>query len=190
MIIIGFSLFLALICGWMNHGSLLNLERIKIKSALFFIAGLILQIPLRLGMPVDDYFPDYLLGNQLYILSLFLILFTILMNIRLPGFKFLAIGASMNFLAITANGGKMPISYKAVGIAGMMKDFEIAIESGEWVHFTISKQGETLFPFLGDIIPLPLGNYFSRVISPGDILIALGIFLFIFYSMRKTFTTT
>lgn len=190
MIIIGFSLLLALISGWLSRGSLFNLEKVKFRSLYIFIAGLILQIPLRLGIPVDDYFPDYLLGNQLYILSLFLILFTILMNIRLQGFKFLALGASMNFLAITANGGKMPISYKAVGIAGMMRDFEIAIEGGGWIHFTISKQGETLFPFLGDVIPLPLGNYFSRVISPGDILIASGMFLFIFYSMRKTFTTT
>ncbi|MBT9129984.1 MAG: hypothetical protein DDT42_01078 [candidate division WS2 bacterium] len=190
MIIIGFSLLLALIGGWLNGGSLLNLEKVKFKSVLFFIVGLMLQIPLRFGIPIDDYFPIHLLGNHLYILSLFLILFTIIMNLRLPGFKFLALGASMNFLAITANGGRMPLSYKAVEIAGMMKDLEIALQSGEWVHFAISKPGETLFPFLGDIIPLPLGSFFSRVISPGDILIALGVFLFIFYSMRKPFTTT
>ncbi len=183
--IILLAVIFGIIVGWIGKGTLKNLESIKLKNLGFLIAGIILQIPLRFSLSFEGPLEKYLLGEHLYILSLALILITTFSNLNYTGIKILALGSSLNFIAITSNGGRMPVSIKAVEIAGILKDVQEAMKGEGWFHFILIERGKTLFPFLGDVIPLPLSGSFSRVVSIGDLFIFLGIFLFLYSSMRK-----
>jgi Family of unknown function (DUF5317) len=88
-------------------------------------------------------------------------------NWQLPGMPLIAVGAALNLLAISVNGGVMPASPTALAGAGLGVD-----EPGF--------QNSTALPeprlaFLGDVFHLPASWPLSNVFSVGDILIAVGV---------------
>jgi hypothetical protein len=119
-------------------------------------------------------------GPALYVASTVAVLSALLRNLRMPGFAVIAVGAGLNLLALTANGGYMPSSPEAWqalnGVAALPT-----------THYTNSALASsmTAFPYLGDILvlprPLPLANVFSF----GDVLIGLGAALFLVWTMRR-----
>jgi hypothetical protein len=84
-------------------------------------------------------------------------------NRRLAGVKLIGVGAFLNALAITLNGGVMPATRTAERIAGMhlRPGFE---NSGPIAHAHL--------PWLGDVIPWP--GPLPNVLSVGDLLIFTG----------------
>ncbi len=99
----------------------------------------------------------------------YLILLGVLwLNLAAPGMKLFGLGSLLNFLAIAANGGAMPVSPSALAFLNMNKT-----PSGTHTLLT----AESRLPFLTDIIPLWMP--YPQVISVGDILIVAGMFLFI-----------
>jgi hypothetical protein len=106
--------------------------------------------------------------------SFLLIMTAMILNREKYGFRPMIAGCTLNFFALLLNGGKMPVSLKALEIAGLPHLMDMsssprhqAMASGhvEW---------------LGDWIPFftPVGTNF--VLSPGDILVGIGLILFIF----------
>ncbi len=67
----------------------------------------------------------------------------------------------------------MPVSLDALTTAGLTESF---VENSSTLALASST---THFPFLGAIIPLPLPGALAEVISPGTILIGLGLFMII-----------
>lgn len=98
----------------------------------------------------------------------------IALNFTVPGIKTFGAGTLMNFLAIAANGGAMPVSAKAIELSG-----QSGTPTG--LHTLIGEQ--TRLWFLSDIIPVPVPLPQRGVISIGDVLIIAGIFAFIQYRM-------
>ena len=87
-------------------------------------------------------------------------------NRRVPGIWLLALGASLNLLAITANGGVMPADPDALRLAGWpvtSSDFE---NSAALAHPRLA--------FLGDVFAIPRFVPLANVFSIGDVLIVLG----------------
>ncbi|HPP76283.1 MAG TPA: DUF5317 domain-containing protein [Armatimonadota bacterium] len=98
-------------------------------------------------------------------------------NRKLPGIKWLLAGWLLNFAPILTNGGRMPVSKWAVKIA-----YGSGQEGRMLQHIWMSSQ--TKFNFLGDFIPLPTPLVaIPEVVSPGDILMAVGLFLLIQLTM-------
>ena len=87
-------------------------------------------------------------------------------NRRFPGIGLLALGASLNLLAITANGGVMPADPDALRLAGWpvtSSDFE---NSTALAHPRLA--------LLGDVFAIPRFVPLANVFSIGDILIVLA----------------
>jgi hypothetical protein len=88
-------------------------------------------------------------------------------NRRLPGVPLIGLGALLNAIAMSVNGGVMPASPSALTAAGL------PLEAGRYVNSGVVPDAR--LAFLGDIFaipePLPLHNVFSV----GDILIAIGV---------------
>ena len=88
-------------------------------------------------------------------------------NRRVPGMALTALGAALNLLAITANGGVMPASPAALAAAGLPVD-EAGFQSSTAVD------GPQL-AFLGDVFAIPASWPLSNVFSVGDVLIGVGL---------------
>jgi len=88
-------------------------------------------------------------------------------NWRVPGIVLTALGAALNLLAITANGGVMPASPAALERAGMAVD-DPGFQSSSAV-------ADPRLVFLGDVFAVPAAWPLSNVFSVGDVLIVVGL---------------
>jgi hypothetical protein len=167
--VILFGVVLAVIVGRLRGGSPAGLANHGIKGLALVWVALALRLAIDLLAKWDIelawlQFPAYIL------------FFCVLgLNLAQPGIKTFTCGTALNFLAIAANGGAMPVSAGAIELAGLA-----GTPAG--THVLLSEN--TKLWFLTDVIPLhlpflPLG----QVISIGDILITCGIFIFIQHKM-------
>ncbi len=90
-------------------------------------------------------------------------------------------GLGLNSLVIALNGGRMPISEDALLRATHVVDPQAAVASLDPRHVVVGPL--TRLAVLGDTVPLRLEN-FGAVVSPGDVLMALGLAGFVQGQMR------
>jgi len=93
--------------------------------------------------------------------------------VGLQGVLPLLLGVACNAVVIVANGWRMPVSLVAAQITGL--DTRLLLQGSERRHVLMTSQSHVAF--LGDTIALPAP--FSRVVSAGDILIFIAMFLLI-----------
>ncbi len=107
------------------------------------------------------------LAVWLVLLSYLPLLTVVALNQRMPGMWISGVGILMNFTVIALNNG-MPILPEAFELAGGT----IANLTLDAKHVILD--GTSHVPFLADIIPMP-----GSVISLGDVLLAVGLGVFI-----------
>jgi hypothetical protein len=90
-------------------------------------------------------------------------------NRRIPWVWLVALGGALNFAAISANGGVMPASPRALEGAGFALDPEGFVNSGAVAHPHLQ--------LLGDVFWVPSSFPISNVFSVGDVLILVGALL-------------
>jgi hypothetical protein len=88
-------------------------------------------------------------------------------NWRLPGIRLVALGAAMNLVGITVNGGVMPASPSALAGAGL------PVNQPGFQNSAVLADPQ--LAFLGDVFFIPASWPLSNVFSVGDVLIALGL---------------
>ncbi len=103
-------------------------------------------------------------------------------NRTLKGFNFILIGVFLNFIVMFLNGGRMPVSEEAAVVLDPLYIDALKTELyGKHMLLTES----TRLPFLGDIIPITSPYPKDQVISIGDVIMNIGIFLFIQQKMLE-----
>jgi hypothetical protein len=109
--------------------------------------------------------------------SYVLLLGFVALNWRRIGFLVLGLGALLNFLAVTANGGLMPVSPENLKEAGLEEELT-GREPGDAVPGTkdvILEEDETHLKFLSDRLTLgPDSGPIPPLFSVGDVIIAAG----------------
>ncbi len=98
-------------------------------------------------------------------------------NIKKTAFRIILIGFLLNFLVIMLNGGQMPVASDAMLKAGL-SDNLAAIQAGRIVTHTVINEA-TRLSFLGDILRISRPYPMPKVYSIGDIIMAIGVFLYI-----------
>lgn len=172
-----YAVLIGLLIGLLSGGKLAALATARFRWWGLALFGLLFQL-LLFSPPVVTLVGD--LGPALYVGSTGLVLVALLPNLRQPGFAVLALGALLNFAAITLNGGLMPAApaaFEALNGVG-----RVPVE-----HFSNSQLigPATLLPWLGDIFVLPRPIPLANVFSLGDALIGLGGTLYIVQTMRR-----
>ncbi|MGI5839980.1 MAG: DUF5317 domain-containing protein [bacterium] len=180
-VIVVVAILIALLRGG-KVGRLFNLhfERIELIFIALFLQYAV-SLSAALGLPVITRYGNAVLGA-----SYLLLLLGIWFNRKLPAARMIAVGVLLNALVILANGGRMPVSAAALSQAGL--DYYIPLlEKGNYLKHAMLDAG-TYFPFLADIIPLKPSVYpGGKVISVGDIILNLGVFLLVQITMcRRT----
>ena len=128
---------------------------------------------LAIYAPLGD---DDLPRRILIVSSYVLLIGFVLANLRRPGIAVLGLGLALNFIAITANGGLMPISPETAVDARI--DVE-GVSLGDWVPSSkdvLLAPEHTHLRFLSDILVWrnPTG---VRAFSIGDLVLAAGLVL-------------
>jgi len=89
----------------------------------------------------------------------------------------MAAGFLLNLLAISANGGLMPVSPEQVASVNLVDRIE-GVQLGEPVPGSkgvLMAPGEARLWFFSDIIVFPPGSPVARVVSVGDLLVLGGL---------------
>ena len=133
---------------------------------------LIFQIPLTAGRFTDTTAMAVLVISQLVLLIF------IWFNRDKAGILILGVGLLLNLLVISLNGGLMPVAPETV--AALFPDlpistWEIGTRPG-WSKNILLLPQDTHLAWLSDAIILPGWFPWSKALSPGDLLIFLGIF--------------
>ena len=114
----------------------------------------------------------------LHMLSLALLVAFLLANARYRGLWIVGLGLLLNASVIGANGGYMPVRVADAQRIGFAESAAILEREGTFQKSTVLDADTPLW-FLGDVIHLPLPGGPDRLISAGDVLLAIGAFLFI-----------
>lgn len=174
------SIIISLVAGKLRKGKILKIFDSKIKGWYLFIIAVILEFSSMyiyneniydLGAYINDYF--MFIQGTVYML----VLVGLILNFRYKSLIIVFLGTILNLLVILINGGKIPVSIEALKYANLAGKIKL-LEGGEILTQTISTE-ITKLAFLGDIIPIPYPNMMAKVISIGDIIIAIGIFVLI-----------
>lgn len=174
---LGITFLIALL----KKGSINRLSETNFKVSSLIIFCLLLQF---FVVYAGDYIP--FINNTFpywIILSYLLLSFAAFLNRHLDGFKFFLLGLLLNAIVIIVNGGRMPVSAKALETIGMSEDIQV-LADGFKKHELV--QDQTVLTFLADIIPLKSPFVLmSIVVSIGDIIMTIGICWFIYRGMTK-----
>lgn len=176
------TILLALIVGALLGGGIPRLADMRLRWSLLLVAALGLRIAAWASMEAG-------IGQSVpiglaYIAAYLLIIGWLWGNWRVPGLQVAAVGIGANLAAVLINGGHMPIWSGAFFAAG----FTEADLANDPFHFIL--RADTVAEFVargglfGDVIPIPL-PIIRDVVSIGDLLLALGIFWAIVYSMTR-----
>lgn len=162
-----------------------NLEKLEFKYWYFIILGFFLQnAPGLFEKVLFTYFPGsaQTAGYIFVVVSYLLILFPLLVNISIKGAYFAFVGTIVNAAVIFANSGMMPVSEKAISMSGYEKTLDAGARL-DFMHYVADSN--TRLVMFSDVIPVPKPYPFPQIISMGDLLICIGIFIFIYSLLVK-----
>jgi hypothetical protein len=176
MLWLAIVIFIALAIAILRGGRLVNLGDIELRAWWLLFIALGLQFATRF-LPDDGM---AWVGVAMVLLSFALLMIMVVLNRSKPGMWIAGLGVLMNFIVIAANGG-MPV---LAGAAEVASGFTVADPdlSGTFKHVPLDATSH--LTFFADVIPLRFAGI-GEVISLGDILLALGLGVFLENELRR-----
>ncbi|WDV46751.1 DUF5317 family protein [Clostridiaceae bacterium M8S5] len=172
------SILVSLIVGKIRKGRFVNILNASIRGLFLFIFAAILKISAVIAYNNDMYgLAKYIKEYFFYVQGLvyILIIIGLILNIKLKSFVIITVGFIMNMLVVAVNKGKMPVSKEAVDYIKSSSNCTNCIND----LYQIIALESTKIPYIGKIVPIPYPSEFAKIISVGDIIIAIGVFVFI-----------
>ena len=176
------ALVLSFIIGLIRGGKVANLAAIPLRKAWLIIAPSALLVALWIAKAQGLAFAG-LLARYLHLVGFSCVLAALCYNLNLRGVWLVVSGTSLNFLVTLANGGYMPISLAAAKAFGMNEFAKMLVGNNDLIRHSLMSS-HTRLNILADIIPAPWPPFpFPAVISVGDILVSIGMFVVVQYAM-------
>lgn len=142
-------------------GRLSRLADIRFRAIWAVLLAVAIQVGISDVAPGGNHWVHVALNIASYMLDAYFLF----ANRRIAGVPIVALGAGLNILAISSNGGVMPASASALRISGI--DPPAGFDnSAHLVHAHLA--------FLGDVIPVPGPWPIGNVLSIGDLTIFVG----------------
>lgn len=120
-------------------------------------------------------------SGLIFIFSYLLLFPAVLANWKVKGMPWAGVGMFLNFVAIAANGGKMPVSTWGLRYSGQEKLLASLREGAGVMHALVTEN--TRLWFLGDVLVFPRPYPLPTVFSVGDLLLLIGLFLLVQHLM-------
>jgi hypothetical protein len=177
------GIVLALVAG----GSITNLAAVRLRLVQVLFLGLFLRYAVQYAIENGN---DVASGLRLplFLAGFALLLIGLWANRNLPGMAIAFVGILLNAVAITTNGGYMPVWQPSIAAAGLPQDVVAsafhrivgAAAAGGIPRDFLAAAGP-----LGDIIPIPVPGL-RNVASVGDIFLAAGLAFFLFATTLRS----
>ena len=180
------SIVAAIVIAWKRGGRLSQLGQVTFRwwwLVPLIALGQALSIRYQSS---DQRLALWHLRPLLMIVSYIILWVVVFRNRRLPGMWTVLLGVTLNLIAIAANGGYMPITPEALSRIGagpaayQMPPGQVVWGSKD----VLLPRTEALLWFLGDVIVIPEPFPRPTAMSAGDLVLAVGVFLFIMRTMR------
>ncbi|NLM42657.1 MAG: DUF5317 domain-containing protein [Clostridiales bacterium] len=174
------SLGTSLLVGKVRGGKFSNISSGEIRGWYFIISSFIVEFSaVYLASKGVKIVTDGI--SFIHLLSYILLFIGLFMNFDKYPFWIITAGVFLNFLVIMANGGQMPISIEALESLGLL-DNAAAIANGRIITHT-PLVDSTKLKFLSDILAMPKFYPRPKVYSIGDVLMAIGVFIYMQHLM-------
>ena len=170
-----------IVVALLRGGSLHNFAAVQLRWLPLVIAGFALQLLIFTPFARSPLVAFATL--PIYVLSLALLAIWVAANWRIPGMALIAIGLALNVIAITTNGGHMPVSLESARYAGTIGNY--TSEGAFVANNSIATQDNVRFWLLTDIIAIPKQVPFANVISIGDVLLTIGVGSLCYRTIRR-----
>jgi len=168
------SILLGLLLALVRRGDLRRLASLHFRWWWLIIGAFLLKFAVvRLSSEGVSWMAT--VGPALHILVYALVLLPLILNWGLPGMRLVAAGTALNFAVIAANQGRMPVLETTMVLAGKAQTLDRLRAGSDAIHTVVTS--ETTLPWLSDWIPVPFP--LASVVSPGDVLLAVGVILLI-----------
>lgn len=172
----------SLIIGKMRGGKFRSLGQVSLRNSWMFILAFVVEFGTLFavsgGIEVVRDFSLYL-----HTMSYLILFIAIISNREHPAMWVLLLGAFLNFIVIFINGGAMPISIEGLQKAGLENEAQLISAGSIITHQPLTPA--TKLPFLTDVIILPPPYPFPKLLSIGDLIISLGVILFVQRAMLQ-----
>lgn len=172
---------LALILGLASGGSIKKLLDLKIRGIVLLIASVFMSLLPQIHAP-GAFLMGYGEPAAITVAVLrygFLLAFAVL-NYRNAAVCIIGAGGILNFAAMLANGGRMPVTLAALGVK--TKDISVTLlKNGKILNYKLADANTRLLPIC-DVIHAK--GFYTYFLSFGDILISIGIFILIIKLME------
>jgi MFS family permease len=173
-VLLGLAAVLAVAIAWALGADLPAASRTRLRATPLVFLALAIQLVIftRLGNLVPA--PGHV---SLHIASYGALVVFLVLNGRNVGLTVAAAGLISNLVVIVANGGRMPVSAAVWKESG--RSLHTIAGSGVYHNNTLTGSHSHL-AWLGDVFPLPLGKVLGNTVSLGDLLIVVGLAIFVY----------
>ena len=173
---------LGLVLGVLGGGSIWNLAAVRLRRLAFIAAAVLIRFATEAAIAGSVPAAETL-RLPLYALAYGLLLLGLWPNRTYPGISLAFVGILANGIAITANGGHMPIWEPSLLAAGIGLDevrasFHVVLPAALDASFLIHAG-----PF-ADVIPIPF-PVVRNVASVGDVFLSSGLAFFLFATVPR-----
>ncbi len=148
-----------------------NLGRVRLRGAWLVALALVVQIVI-ISLVTDA--PEWL-SRTLHLSTYGALAVFIVLNRRIPWMWVIGVGMLANLVVITANGGVMPASRRALAASG--RELKEGFNNSTIV-------AHPRLRFLGDVFNTPRWLPFANVFSIGDVILMVGLVLVVFSVTR------
>lgn len=170
--------------GGLRHG-LLQFSNIRLKAGWIFPLLLVFQFCMYY---IQERSSTIAAASGYIFTAVYVVgLIFLWLNRHNKGFWLIMTGVFLNFLVMLVNGGRMPVSFEAASVLDPI--YLEMLQSSDVVTKHYLLDASTRLPFLGDIIPLSSPYPRTQAISIGDVVMNLGIFIYIVQMMTPAAIT-
>lgn len=172
------AIVIGMVTALVFGGSLSNLINFKFPRSWLIITAFLMQIVAQLA--TQKHYVKMVNYALLVNIFIYCLLFTgFWLSKQYFGINIISFGSGLNVLAILSNNGRMPVSYEALLKNNLQEAIKLINQGLDFKHVFINERTKVVF--LTDIIQPPgILGCLMRVVSIGDLIIALGICVFIF----------
>jgi Family of unknown function (DUF5317) len=174
------GILIAIIIGFIRGGSFKRFADIRFKMGWIFPLLLVIQLAIFYLQNKVEWVGEV---SNLSFMAVYVIGLAFLwVNRHHPYFIWIFIGVLLNFIVMAINGGRMPVSMEAAAVID--PHYLEATKNALYAKHTLVTDS-TKLAYLGDIIPLSAPYPREQAISIGDVVMNIGVFLFIQSVMVK-----
>jgi hypothetical protein len=161
-------------------GKFSRLSNNPIQSWVLFVVAILLQGLIVFFKANNFEFIDQV-GNLLFVISYILLLWGLVLNIKSWPMVVILIGVLLNLAVVGANDFTMPISTQSLRDIGRTEEAQ-RVEENQVIAYSSFGQA-TKLQQLSKKIQISLPHPFGKVVSVGDIVVSLGLFLYLQHYM-------